>query len=189
MNRAPFLALAALALALAACSAGTGGDWPIPDLKGPLAECHALGDVCGGAGWCGATRDDVLVCCPVQLEEDGIHCPGAGTPGVTECVVDEDCPEVACHEAASCIGGRCFAARKPLPALCPVATGSLGVCGDDGACHTCDTDSACNAANTNECAVLVCGVTGCESEPLPTGARCNFSNGECNQDTNQCVIQ
>lgn len=183
MHRAAFLALAVLSLALAACSAGTGGDWPIPDLKGPLADCHALGDVCGGSGWCGSTRESVLVCCPVELE-DGVYCPGAGTPGVTECAVDADCPREECHEASACLGGVCFAPKQAVRTYC-----SAGVCSEDGACEPCAVDADCEAVNTNECAALVCGDGGrCEAQLLPVGTACNFTAGGTCTTGNHCVV-
>ena len=167
------LALAALAALLTACSAGVGGDWPGPP-KGILADCHALGDRCGGSGWCGATEDDRLTCCPVPLR-DGVYCPGSD-PAVVECQVDADCPREDCHRVPSCMGGVCFAAPVPTPSYC-----AMGTCSEDGVCLPCQADADCEEANTTECHTYSCDAGACIPHVKVEGEPCNITDGTCTQ--------
>jgi len=168
------LALAALAAILTACSAGVGGDWPNPP-KGILADCQALGDRCGGTGYCGATEDDRLTCCPVPLR-DGVYCPGTA-PGMTDCVTDADCPDQDCRDEPACLGGKCFAPVQAVRTYC-----STGACDASGACVPCQVDADCEAVNHNECYHLVCQVGGtCTSKQMSAGEQCNFTDGICNE--------
>jgi hypothetical protein len=168
--------LALVALILSACSAGTGGDWPGPP-KGVLADCVARGDRCGGSGYCGPTRADVLTCCPVSLDAEG-YCPGAEAPGITECEVDTDCAEAECHERAQCLGGVCFAA--PLPALAK-CNGAHGLCDAAGACGGCLTDAECDAQNTDDCRSGACEGGLCQFHQLAQGTPCRLKGGICDE--------
>lgn len=165
------LALAALAALLTACSAGVGGDWPDPR-KGVLADCQTPGDRCGGTGWCGATEDDRLTCCPVPLR-DGVYCPGTD-PAVVECAVDVDCPREDCREAPHCMGGVCFAAVQAVRTYC-----AAGVCDEAGACVPCQEDADCEAVNATECHAYSCDAGSCVPHPKAEGEPCNITDGTC----------